>query len=195
MASRDDPRRGWRSDPEAAAASGGHLPPDPQATGPLFDPMIEPLAPEREETPRSTPRTTAATPRRSPAVRTRQTSRRRVALRRVKRTLKHVDPLSVLKLSLFFYACFLVLWLLFVAFLYAILASTGIFDAIENFGKGLVLWDDVDITLGLVEKWAFLFGLTFLVVGSLVNVLVAFLYNVGADVVGGVEMTYVERDV
>jgi hypothetical protein len=32
------------------------------------------------------------------------------------------------------------------------------------------------------------------VVGSIVNVFLAFLYNVGSDLVGGVEMTFVERD-
>jgi hypothetical protein len=31
-------------------------------------------------------------------------------------------------------------------------------------------------------------------VGALVNMALAFLYNVAADMIGGIEMTYVERD-
>ncbi|MDQ3982383.1 MAG: DUF3566 domain-containing protein [Actinomycetota bacterium] len=99
----------------------------------------------------------------------------------------------MLKLSLFFYSCLLVLWLFFVAILYWIAGSMGLFEAIEEFSTQLVLgWDR--ITLMVVEKWAFLIGLTMLVIGSLANVFLAFLYNVGADLIGGVKLTFVERD-
>jgi hypothetical protein len=30
--------------------------------------------------------------------------------------------------------------------------------------------------------------------GSLTNLVISFLYNVGADAIGGIEMTFVERD-
>lgn len=125
----------------------------------------------------------------------RKNVRRRPGLRRVKRTVRHVDPFSVLKLSLFFYACFLVLWLIFVAIVYSVLNSMGLFDAIEKFGRGLVLWEEVNITLGFVERWALLVGFVFGVVASLINVVLSVLYNVGADLFGGLELTFVERDV
>ena len=130
---------------------------------------------------------------RATTTRTTRTRRGRAPLRRVKRTLKHVDPLSILKLSLFYYACFLLLWLVFVAVLYWVLSSVGLFETIENVQK--VFGDDnLEITLWLVERWAFFIGLTFAVVASLANLFIAFLYNVGADIVGGVEMTFVERE-
>lgn len=103
--------------------------------------------------------------------------------------------MSVLKLSLFFYGCFLVVWLILVAILYSILNSVGLFDLIESISEGFVLKWDSQITLMFVEKWAFLIGLTMVVVGALINTFLAFLYNVAADTVGGVEMTFVERDV
>jgi hypothetical protein len=118
-------------------------------------------------------------------------------VRRVKRTLHHVDPLSILKISMFFYACFLVVWLVFVALVYLLLDSVGLFGEIENIlgPDGFVASQtQVEITLFTIERWAFLLGLTFLVIGSLANVFIAFLYNVAADKVGGVEMTFVERD-
>lgn len=186
---------GFRPEPGAAPASGGHLPPE-TAAGPLFDPLVDPIpsAPDVERTSVVPPAVQEPRPR--PMPRRGSERRRRVAIRRVRRTIRHVDPMSVLKVSLFFYACFLVLWLIFVAIAYAVLSSTGFFDAIEDFGgpEGLVLWQRLDITLFFVERWAFLLGLTFSVLATVINVFLSFLYNVAADTVGGVEMTFVERE-
>jgi hypothetical protein len=117
-------------------------------------------------------------------------------MRRVRRTVQHVDPISVLKLSVIFYAVFLVLWLLFVAVVFWLLQAAGLFDALEEIlgPQGLVVEKSFEIGLWTVEKWAFLIGLTFAILASLFNLFLAFLYNVAADVVGGVEVTFVERD-
>jgi hypothetical protein len=121
---------------------------------------------------------------------------RRVGARRVKRTIKHVQPFSVLKVSLILYSVFLVLWLIFVAVIFSFVDSAGLFDFLEDFGgpRGMVLWDEVNISLGLVERWAFFIGLGLVVIGSLINLFLAFLYNVISDMVGGVEVTFQERD-
>ncbi len=82
-----------------------------------------------------------------------------------------------------------------VAVLYWIVEGFGVFEAIEKFGEGMALeWGQIDISLMTVEKWALMIGGIFAVLASLVNVFLAFLYNVGADLVGGVEMTFLERD-
>lgn len=220
MSSRDEGSGRWRAEPEVASATGGHLTPEQPATGSgLFEVLDEPLPSEKArpgEIPEKSPKTRQSPRRREPAETqamppattdagddfvaarpsgARRNVRRRPALRRVKRMVRHVDPFSVLKLSLFFYACFLVLWLIFVAVVYSVLNSMGLFDAVEKFGRGLVLWDEVNITLGFVERWALLVGFVFGVVASLINVVLAVLYNVGADLFGGLELTFVERDV
>lgn len=119
--------------------------------------------------------------------------RRRGPVRRVKRTLRHINPFSVLKLSLFYYTCFLGVWLLIVAILYGLVDATGVFDSIEElasaFGEEVTV-----ISLGLVEKWALIIGVTLVLVGSVVNLFLAFLYNLAADILGGIEMTFQERD-
>ncbi|CAN5559417.1 hypothetical protein BH24ACT26_BH24ACT26_00210 [soil metagenome] len=100
----------------------------------------------------------------------------------------------MLKLSLFLYGCLLVLWLVFVAIMYSVLDSVGVFDAVESVWRTAVLSGKLDITLGLVERWAFGVGLALMILGSFVNVFLAFLYNLAADVVGGAELTFMERD-
>lgn len=204
----------WRREPEASGASGGHISPD-LGTGPLFDALDAPLpsdlererqreqerARQRSDSPSTvaTPRTEIIPDRPSKAPLTRKTNapkRRRVKppTRRVKRTIKHVDPLGILKVSLIMYTIFLGLWLIFVAIVYSFLDSLGLFEAIEKLGKELVLWDQAVVSLGSVEKYAFIIGLVVMIVALLANVFLAFLYNIIADLVGGVEVTFVERD-
>lgn len=197
---------GLRPEPEVASASGGHLSPDVGSTSPLLDPVHDtpsspvhdPGLPETRAVPGwSSNDPIGAVPERRPASsgRRRSSARRRPTIRRVKRTLRHVDPVSILKLSLFFYAIFVLVWLVVVAILFGFVDSLGLFDAIESFSDAMALTWDVEIDLWYVERWALLIGLMFAVIGSLVNVALAFIYNVAADLIGGVEMTFVERDV
>jgi transmembrane protein DUF3566 len=202
LSSREEPPGRW--DPEAPGASGGHLAPDVAATGPLFDPVTGAVRDAPVHAPRpegwldDAPGTTdTGPPSRDvvPASRRRPAStRRRVPMRRVKRTIRHVVPFSVLKLSAVFYGVFMILWLVFVGIVYSILSAKGFFEGLENLGKGLALWDNVDITLMYVEKWAFFVGLGFAILGTLVNLFLSVLYNFAADTVGGLEVTFVERD-
>ena len=211
MSSREERERGWRTNPEAATASGGHLTPDAVPADAWADPLKAPLPSELERNGPDPDRSMGSvsaqartemfppseqtlrnreSERRAPV---KKTVRRRVPVRRVKRTLRHIDPLTVLKLSAFYWAVFLVVWLAIVAILYSIIDGLGTFQYIEDFARSVELAEP-NITLGLVEKWAFLVGLTFALVTSLLNVFLAFLYNVAADLIGGLELTFVERD-
>jgi hypothetical protein len=111
----------------------------------------------------------------------------------VRRTIKHIDPISVLKISAFFYAIFFVVWLILAAILFWFLQSLGLIDAVSEtsniFGS-----ERIDITLGYVERWAFVSGLVLVVVGCFVNTAIAFLYNVASDLFGGIQVTFAERD-
>ena len=99
-------------------------------------------------------------------------------------------------MSLFFYSVFLAVWLIVVAVLFTLIESTGVFTTIEELGRLFTVRQaqDLNISLGLVEKWAFFIGLAMVAIASIVNMVLALLYNLGSDIVGGVEMTFVERD-
>ncbi len=116
-------------------------------------------------------------------------------MRKFRRTITHIDPVTVLKLSLFYYAIFFVVWLIFMAILYNLVAATGVFDAIQTitdvFGSD---GSKVEITFGFVMRWTALLGIIAVVLGSIVNWALAVLYNVGSDVVGGVSVSVTERE-
>lgn len=214
MPPKEERPRNWRAQPEATSASGGHLSPGMDATGPLFDPLFDPLPPDGETPARArktqfdagsatAPARIRAEPGESGPVPAVEPTRRgraarkpvRPTVRRVKRTVKRVDPFSVLKLSLFYYTCFLIVWAGVVAIIYWIVQSVGLFDAIEEIGSGLAFdWGEIDISLWLVERWALLIGGGLVIVGALINTFLAVLYNLASDLVGGLEVTFVERD-
>jgi hypothetical protein len=181
----------WWSEPESSSASGGLITPAESTTA--LGPLEDPLGSDPEAV--TSPAEDSSTQERTVRARSSRRRRSRPALRRSKMTLKHVDPASVLKLSLVFYGCVLALWLVLVAILYALLSSAGIFDAIEKLGRTAVLWTGLDITLWFVERWALLIGGVLVVIGSIVNVFIAVVYNLASDIVGGAQMTFVERDV
>ena len=112
----------------------------------------------------------------------------------MRRQLRHIDPVSVLRVSILFYVGALIVWMVFVGILYAMLGALGLFELIEGLAEAFAFDWENRFSLFFVERWAFAFGLIFLVGASLLNVVLAFVYNVVADFVGGIEMTFVERD-
>lgn len=117
-------------------------------------------------------------------------------IRRVRRTMSHIDLFSVLKVSLFYWACMFVLWLCFVAVVYGLLDGLGVFRQIERAAANEGVLDlKLDITLAGVERWATLIGGTLSLLGSLATVFLGFLYNRASSLLGGLELTFVERDV
>ncbi len=113
--------------------------------------------------------------------------------RRARLVLRKIDPWSVLKFSLLFYFCLLLIMLLGSAIIFAILKSFGVIANIEKLVRELSE-EAFSISGGSIFRWLFLFGLLGAVVASAVTVFLAFLYNLIADVVGGIEVTVAERE-
>lgn len=113
--------------------------------------------------------------------------------RRVRRILRHVDVWSVLKFSLLLYACLLVVGLVAGTLLWVAASGAGMIDNIEKFIEG-VGFNDFRFLGGALLRAATLSGLVLVVLGTGINVLVAVLYNLISDVVGGVEVTFLEEE-
>jgi hypothetical protein len=122
--------------------------------------------------------------------------------RRARLQLKKIDPWSVMKFS---FAVSLVLFIVSVvatALLYTVLDALGVFDSLnETIGQLTASADqsaaatsDFAINAQLVIGSAALLGAVNMVLFTALATLGAFIYNVCADLVGGIEVTLAERD-
>ncbi|MGH2723599.1 MAG: DUF3566 domain-containing protein [Actinomycetota bacterium] len=121
---------------------------------------------------------------------------RRSGPRRVRVVIRRVNPWSVLKFSLLFYFCVMLVVLLGLVILYAILSSLGILEALENLAGTLALGDQAgnfEINGGYLFRMSFFIGLVSTALWAALTVFLAFLYNLIADLVGGIEVTLSER--
>lgn len=114
-------------------------------------------------------------------------------LRRGRLAIRKLDPISVWRFSLIFYFCTMLVMLLAGGLIYTALRAVGVVANIEQLVAELIR-SDFKIAgfrmffLGLIA------GSIWAAIMSVVTTFAAFLYNLIADVVGGVEMIVVERD-
>jgi hypothetical protein len=112
---------------------------------------------------------------------------------RVRVVVRRVEPWSMLKFSLLFYFCVMLIFLFGMAILYWVLGTLGVLDSLASFIGGLYGDDNFKFNGGWIFTWLFVLGLVGTVAWSLINVCVAFLYNLVSDIVGGVQITLDDR--
>jgi hypothetical protein len=112
---------------------------------------------------------------------------------RVRVVLRRVEPLSVLKFSLLFYFCIMLIFLVGMAILYWVLGAIGVLDSLSSFIGGLYGDENFKFNGGWIFTWLFILGIVGVVAWSLINVCVAFLYNLVSDIVGGIQVTLDDR--
>jgi hypothetical protein len=120
-----------------------------------------------------------------------RTARPGIARRKV--MIRHVDPWSVLKLSLIFYFCLLLVVMLGLAIFWSVVNRLGVVE--DALGFLLELNLEVTINAGNIGRAIFLVGLLNVALFSAINVFLAFLYNLVSDLLGGLRMTLAEEDV
>ena len=108
---------------------------------------------------------------------------RRSATSRV--VVRRVDPWSVLKVSILFYLSVCIVLLVAGVLLWAAASSAGVVDNIESF-MDAIGFTGFRFLPGQILRGAALGGLVLVVAGTFANVLLAMLYNLIGDVVGGV---------
>jgi len=113
--------------------------------------------------------------------------------------LKRLDPWSVLKLALVLAGVLFLIWLVVVGLLYGVLDGMGVWDRLNGTYSDLVSGagssgGETLISAGRVFGYATLFGAINSVLFAVALTVGAFVYNVCADLVGGIEVTLSERD-
>jgi hypothetical protein len=112
--------------------------------------------------------------------------------------LKRLDPWSVLKLSLVLAVVLFFIWLVAVGVLYGVLDGMGVWDQLNGNYANLVTENAPSggqlINAGRVFGFAAVVGAINSLLFAVAMTISAFVYNVSADLVGGVEVTLSERD-
>lgn len=131
-------------------------------------------------------RGSGARPRAAVTVPTRPPPRQRTRAAQIVRrraTIRRVDPWSVLKLSLIFYFCFLLVVMLGLTVFWSIVNRLGLIETVVGFLDDLRI--ELVINGGNIGRALFLLGLLNVVLWTGINVFLAFLYNLVADLLGG----------
>jgi Transmembrane domain of unknown function (DUF3566) len=118
--------------------------------------------------------------------------------RRAALQLKRLDPWSMLKLGLVLAVVIFFIWLVAVGVLYGVLDGMGVWDRLNGTYADLVSGEAPTgsplISAGRVFGLAAVIGAINSLLFAVAVTIGAFVYNVSADLVGGVEVTLSERD-
>jgi hypothetical protein len=113
--------------------------------------------------------------------------------RRVKATLRRVDPWTILKFSLLFFTSVGLVFVFTVMMLFFAAEGMGIVGNIESFIQGIG-WPGWEIRTAGVLRWLLVIAAVNVLALSAINLVIVFLYNLVSDVVGGIEVTMSQRD-
>ena len=114
--------------------------------------------------------------------------------RRARLQLRHINPLTVLKFSCVLAVALFFVWLILVGVLYGILDGAGILQKVNDTvttinGPG----SKPPITAGIVFGAAAIIGAVNIVLFIALSTIGSVIYNLCADLVGGIEITLSER--
>jgi len=130
----------------------------------------------------------------APPVRKMTRKRPKSEPRQARVVIRRVRPWSVLRVSLIFYACFAAAFLFALVVLWQIMSALGVIENLVRFLKDFSLLDPAfEVNGGWLVTRGLVLGVVFVVVMSLLNVVVTFLYNLISDVVGGIEVTLSDK--
>lgn len=118
--------------------------------------------------------------------------------RRASLQVRRVDPWSVLKLALVLSVTLFFVWMIAVAVLYGVLGGMGVWDQLNGTFSELTQPENSIgeplISPGRIFGVAMIIGAVNIVLFTALATVAAFIYNVAADFVGGVEVTLSERE-
>ena len=119
--------------------------------------------------------------------------------RRARLQLRHIDTWSAFKISFVLSVALFFIWMVAIGILYAVLSGLGVFNTLNDlFGQlgsasGGKSTSNV-ITPGIVLGGAAVIGAVNIILMTALCTVATFIYNMCADLVGGLEVTLSERD-
>lgn len=100
----------------------------------------------------------------------------------------------MLRFSVLFYLSMLIVVLVAGMLLWAAASAAGVVDNIESFIKDMFALESFHFRAGLIFRATLVGGFVLVLLGTGANVLMAVIYNLASDVVGGIEVSVLEED-
>jgi len=113
--------------------------------------------------------------------------------RRSRLIIRRVDPWTVLKFSVLLYLSMYFVILVAGIVLWGVATATGVRGNIESFVGQLIASDNFKFEAGQILRSSVIGGALLVMVGSAANILMAVLFNLISDVVGGIGISVEER--
>jgi hypothetical protein len=130
------------------------------------------------------------------AGRTRRQAGPRVAIgRRTRRVVRKIDVWTVLKMSILFYLCVFLVFMVAGIVLWNIADAFNVIASVEKFVRSIFDLQKFTFQPSAVLQSALLGGGVLVLLATGANVLAALLYNLISDVVGGVQFIVLEETV
>ncbi len=135
-----------------------------------------------------------ATPKAVPTPREARAPRGSYRVRRVRRLVRHIEPWSVLKVSLVFYLCVWGLLVIATRMLWSAADEAGTISKIESFVEELFALESFELESAQIFRIFVLGGLVLVVGGIGVTVVLVILFNLISDLTGGIRFTMIEEE-
>ena len=119
----------------------------------------------------------------------------RLPQRRYRQTVQKLDLWSVLKLSLCFYLCGLIVTIVAGVVLWLVADAFGVIHDVEHFMGDLLSSKDFKFLSAQILEGTALVGLVLVALMTIITVIAAAFYNLFAELVGGIEVVIVEDDI
>jgi Transmembrane domain of unknown function (DUF3566) len=116
-----------------------------------------------------------------------------VNARRTRRMVRRIDVWTVFKMSILFYLCVFLVFLIAGVLLWNIAEAFHVITSVEKFIRSLFDLQQFTFRPKVVLESSVLGGGTLVLLGTGANVLAALIYNLISDVVGGVQFTVLEE--
>ena len=119
----------------------------------------------------------------------------RLPQRKYRQTVQKLDLWSVLKLSLCFYLCGLIVTIVAGVVLWLVADAFGVIHDVEHFMGDLLSSKDFKFLSAQILEGTALVGLVLVALMTIITVIAAAFYNLFAELVGGIEVVIVEDDI
>jgi hypothetical protein len=107
--------------------------------------------------------------------------------------VRRIEPWTVFRVSLVFYAALLVMWLVAGSLLWLVATAGGVIDNTEGVIEELFALETFRFEPGVILRSSLLGGVVLALVGTGGNVVLAVLYNLIVEVAGGIEVVLADE--